>query len=260
MKKPFVSVLMTNYNKSNYLNKSINSCLNQSYKKKEILIFDDCSTDDSRKILKNSKKKNIFTVFNNKKKFKSGALNQLHGTKKLFYLSKGDVIFLLDSDDYFKRYKINYIIEIFKKNKNLKFVQDTAYVSNKKSTFSLKKKKYLYSIWPSFYPTSCIAIKRKFFRDFLKVSYFNLFPHLEIDARICIYAFLKKEFRTIDKVLTIYNLDQFGITSKYKKFSFNWWKKRNDAFNYMYILMKKMNKKFIPSYDYYFTKLINYFI
>ena len=65
MKKNFVSILITNYNKGNYLKKTINSCLIQDYKDKEVLVFDDCSTDNSLKILK--KFKNI-TVIKNKKK------------------------------------------------------------------------------------------------------------------------------------------------------------------------------------------------
>ena len=49
MKKNFVSILITNYNKSRYLKKTISSCLNQNFDNKEILVFDDCSTDDSLK-------------------------------------------------------------------------------------------------------------------------------------------------------------------------------------------------------------------
>ena len=50
-KKNLVSILITNFNKSNYLKKTINSCLIQNFKNKEILVFDDCSTDNSLNIL-----------------------------------------------------------------------------------------------------------------------------------------------------------------------------------------------------------------
>ena len=143
MKKSFVSILMTNYNKSDFLKRSIYSCVEQNYKNKEILIFDDCSTDNSKKILKNFKKKNISIVYNKKKKFKSGALNQLNGTKKIFFLSKGKIIFLLDSDDYFKRNKLNLIEDMYRKNKNYNFIQDIAYLNSKKRVFKLKKKIHL---------------------------------------------------------------------------------------------------------------------
>ena len=65
MKKQFASILITNFNKDKYLNDNINSCLAQNYKKKEILLFDDKSTDNSLKILK--KYKQIKVLINKKK-------------------------------------------------------------------------------------------------------------------------------------------------------------------------------------------------
>ena len=49
-KKNFVSILVTNYNKERFLKKSIKSCLRQNFKNKEVIIFDDCSSDNSIKI------------------------------------------------------------------------------------------------------------------------------------------------------------------------------------------------------------------
>jgi len=258
MKKNFVSILITNYNKGKYLKKTINSCLIQDYKDKEILVFDDCSTDNSLKILK--KFKNITVVKNRKKKFKSAPLNQIHGLCQLFKISKGNIIFLLDSDDEFKKNKIIEINKIFKRNKKINFIQDTPFEALYKKKRLLKKKRHFFSIWPSFYPTSCIAFKRKFFVNFLKVLEKNKFSNLEIDARLSIYAHIKKQFLITKKCLTIYNYDETGITSGYKKFSKFWWKKRNEAFKYMIFLMKKFNIKLYLGPDYYLTKIINLFI
>ena len=105
MNEENASILITNYNKEKFLNNTIRSCLNQNYSKKEILIFDDCSTDNSVKLLK--KFKNLKLLINKKKKFKSGPLNQIYGVNKLFKKSKGEIIFLLDGDDQFKKNKIN---------------------------------------------------------------------------------------------------------------------------------------------------------
>ena len=258
MKKNFISILITNYNKSSYLKKSINSCLKQDFNSKEILVFDDCSTDDSLKILKKFKK--IKIIKNKKKKFKSGPLNQIYGLNKLFKMSKGNIIFLLDSDDIFKKNKLSEINKIFKKNKKINFIQDTPISSFLKKKISLKKKNHFFSIWPSFFPTSCIAFKRNFFDNFLKVLKKNKFSNLEIDARLSIYAYIKNQFFITKKCLTIYNYDETGISSKYKKFSKFWWKKRNEAFKYMIFLMKKFNIKLYLGPDYYLTKIINLFI
>ena len=138
MKNNFVSILITNYNKSSFLKNTINSCLKQNFKNKEILVFDDCSTDDSLKIL--NKFKQIKIIKNKKKKFKSGPLNQIHGLSRLFKISKGDFIFLLDSDDIFKKNKLSEIVKIFEKNKKIDFIQDTPLNSFFKKKMLLKKK------------------------------------------------------------------------------------------------------------------------
>ena len=205
MKKNFISILITNYNKGIYLKKTINSCLIQNYKDKEVLVYDDCSTDNSLKILK--KYKNITVVKNKRKKFKSAPLNQIYGLCQLFKISKGNIIFLLDSDDEFKKNKIIEINKIFKQNKKINFIQDTPLETLYKKKKLLKKKRHFFSIWPSFYPTSCIAFKRNFFVNFLKVLEKNKFSNLEIDARLSIYAYIKNQFFITKKCLTIYNYD-----------------------------------------------------
>ena len=260
MKQKLISILITNYNKGNFLRKTISSCENQSYLKKEIIIFDDSSTDESINILNKICNKNIHVFFNKKKRYKSSPLNQLYGIKKIFDLSKGEIIFLLDGDDFFLKDKLKLIVKKFEHNKEIEFIQDTPYFGKQKRKIKLKKKNHSVSIWPSFYPTSCIAIKRKFFSDFLKNAEFGKFPNLEIDARLSIFAFLKRKFYIYNKTLTIYNYDSFGITSNYKKFSTNWWKKRDEAFEYMKILMKKIKLNFIPSFDFCVTKFIYFFI
>ena len=71
---PLASIIITNYNKSNFLLDSVKSSLNQTYKKNEIIFFDDKSTDNSLNIIKNFKIKNnyklkIITNLKKKKKF-----------------------------------------------------------------------------------------------------------------------------------------------------------------------------------------------
>ena len=230
MKEEFASILITNFNKGKFLKDTVISCFNQNYSKKEILVFDDCSTDNSIKLLKKFRYLKIFK--NKKKKFKSGPLNQIYGINKLK----------------------------FKKNKNLKFIQDQPYLNYKKKYMLLKKKYHIFSIWPSFYPTSCIAMRKNFFKEFLKYVETKKFPNLEIDARLSMFAFLSQNFNIEKKSLTIYNYDESGVTSNYSKFSINWWKKRNEAFNYFIFLSKKLNLRFSKSPDYFITKFINLFI
>ena len=55
-----ISVIVAVYNTEKYLDRCIESLLNQTYKNMELVIVEDCSTDSSRKLLKKYKEnKNI---------------------------------------------------------------------------------------------------------------------------------------------------------------------------------------------------------
>lgn len=49
---PKVSVIVPNYNHSPYLEQRIESILNQSYQDFELILFDDCSNDNSIEVMK----------------------------------------------------------------------------------------------------------------------------------------------------------------------------------------------------------------
>ena len=48
---PFISIIIPNYNHAPYLTERIESVLNQTYQNFEVIILDDCSTDNSREII-----------------------------------------------------------------------------------------------------------------------------------------------------------------------------------------------------------------
>ena len=64
MKRIYASILITNFNKEKFLEKTLNSCKNQNFKDKEVIIFDDCSTDNSLSVIKKFKN---FKLIKNKK-------------------------------------------------------------------------------------------------------------------------------------------------------------------------------------------------
>ena len=53
-----ISIIIPNYNKEKYIEKCVDSVLKQSYMPKEIIIVDDCSTDNSRRTIEKLAKKN----------------------------------------------------------------------------------------------------------------------------------------------------------------------------------------------------------
>lgn len=92
-----LSVIIPNYNNSKYLPKCIDSVLAQDYPVSEIVIYDDCSTDDSRQILMNYAKRypNIRLILPDANKGVSYARDTAIRSCTSEYVTT------LDSDDFF---------------------------------------------------------------------------------------------------------------------------------------------------------------
>ena len=260
-----VSILINNYNNQKYIKKSINNCLNQTYKNLEIIIFDDNSTDNSKKIISKIKNKRLKKIFHYRKKEKSSiSLNQLNAIKKSFEKSKGDIIFLLDGDDYFLINKVKFIVDLFKKDTKLNFIQDNPiYFFPNNNLKIIKKQKIKYftmHTWPYVNPTSTMVFKRNFLKKLLRDISFsnNDFKRVSFDARAFIYIyFFEKNYLCLRKSLTVYTQNIYGYTMKnYEKKNSNWWLRRFEQHAYvkkLFLKKKKFHFKFI---DYYLTYLI----
>ena len=264
-KNILVSILINNYNNELFIKKCIQSCLNQSYKNIEIIIYDDVSSDKSKKYIKNFKSKKIKKIFNKVKYFKSGRLNQLYAIKKSFLKSKGEIIFLLDGDDAFLKNKVKYFVNIFEKNKKLEFLQDSPIYyypkKNLKEKKILRSKKLVFHTWPYFNPTSTMAFERNFFNNFLKEINFSYkkFETMAIDARVMIYVyFFSKNYQILNKYLTIYTQNIKGYTiSKYNYKGATWWKRRFQFHKFVQALFLKKKKVYYKLLDYYLTYIMN---
>ena len=51
--RPTVDIILPNYNKDNFLDKTLNSIFSQTYKNWKLFIIDDNSFDNSKKIIEN---------------------------------------------------------------------------------------------------------------------------------------------------------------------------------------------------------------
>ena len=103
--KPKVSVLVVNHNNAKFIPQCINSIINQTYGNYEIIFFDDNSKDESLKIIKELRRKKNFILIQNKKNSQFGSFNQMNGYYQALKKSKGEIIFFLDSDDFFQSNK-----------------------------------------------------------------------------------------------------------------------------------------------------------
>lgn len=93
MNDPSVTVLMTVYNGGHYIASTIESVLNQSYRNFEFLIVDDCSTDDSMKVVSFYKDERIVVHHNEKN------LGQTKSLNKGLKAARGKYVARIDADD-----------------------------------------------------------------------------------------------------------------------------------------------------------------
>ena len=91
--KPLVSVIMPVYNAEKFLDRAIQSILNQTYDKWELLLIDDGSTDNSLKLIKKFSDPRIRFFVNEKNSGIAQSTNR--GVDE----SRGEYIALLDDDD-----------------------------------------------------------------------------------------------------------------------------------------------------------------
>jgi glycosyltransferase involved in cell wall biosynthesis len=93
---PKVSVVIPNYNHARYLRQRIETVLRQTFQDFELILLDDCSTDESRSILSNyARDPRVRLEFND---VNSGST--FKQWNKGVRLARGEYVWIAESDDY----------------------------------------------------------------------------------------------------------------------------------------------------------------
>lgn len=136
-----ISLVMTTYNGSKYVEEQLNSILNQTLKPDEVIICDDSSTDNTYEIISRfiteNKLSNWILIKN------SQNLGWKRNFHKVINQAKGDIIFLSDQDDIWNYDKIKTIMESFNKEKSAElFISnyDTKYIGDDNVVIKNSKK------------------------------------------------------------------------------------------------------------------------
>ena len=118
MENELVSIIMPSWNTGNFIAESIQSVINQTYKNWELIIVDDCSTDNTDEIVSFYKDQRIKYLKNEKN---SGAAITRN---KALREAQGEWIAFLDSDDLWAPEKLEHQINFMKNNGyNLSFTE-----------------------------------------------------------------------------------------------------------------------------------------
>lgn len=203
-----VSIIIPYYRCKDYISKSVNSVVNQTYKNWELIIVDDENSKDSEFLLNKikNKHKNI-KIFSTKSNSGVGLARNL-GIKK----SKGAYIAFLDSDDYWQRTKIEKQINFLKKNNaDICYTGYTAFYNNV-IKYSPSTPAFMnYNIFLKECPICCssVLIKSKILKHFKFKDYKN-----KEDYDLWLRITKKKiKFFGLNKYLTFYRIRKNSLSS-----------------------------------------------
>lgn len=107
-----VSVIIPVYNSEKFIKETIKTVQNQTYKNYELIVVNDCSTDNSKKIIEEEIKKDNKIKLINLKENSGVAIARNTGIDN----AKGKYIAFLDADDLWEKEKLEKQIEFMSKN------------------------------------------------------------------------------------------------------------------------------------------------
>jgi glycosyltransferase involved in cell wall biosynthesis len=198
--EPLVSIIIPTYNRPQYLQRAILSCLNQTYNNIEIIVVDDNSTAAYKKTIESFNDKRLKYYKNSENK---GAP---YSRNKGFKLSNGEYLTFLDDDDELSNDKIMLQVEKFKSSlvHNLGVV--TCDVAYKRTDLNdVKKNRKQGAIYLDLlkrycvYGTETMLIRREFFE---KINGFDERLESNQEYDLCINLSKDCNFDYVSEVLT----------------------------------------------------------
>lgn len=167
---PKVSVIMSVYNTEKFLSDAIESILRQDFSDFEFLILDDCSTDNSYKILQKYAKKDArIKIFQNPKN-----MGISYTRNCLIAFSESDFIATQDSDDMSFKNRLSLQYDFLQKNPDFAVVSGNNVIINEKGNV-VGKRKYSDDISKNILKKSPISQPSSMFRKqiFYEVGGYN---------------------------------------------------------------------------------------
>ncbi len=127
MKAPKVSVIMPVYNAEKYVSQAIESTLNQTFRRFELLMIDDASTDNSLKIMRLYQDSRIKILENDKN------LGVVATRNRGIRAAQGKYIAIMDADDLMKPQRLEKQVDILCKYPEIGLVSSSAEIINAKN-------------------------------------------------------------------------------------------------------------------------------
>jgi len=207
----FVSIALCTYNGEKFLERQLNSLLEQDYENIEIVAVDDCSTDNTQKILRDyALKDKRLKIYQNDRN-----LGHTPNFEKAINLCKGDYIALADQDDIWEKNKISTMMKFAEDcvmvYHNSDFIDDLdKRIGNK--TMGSEHRMYEGDSCLPVILANCIHGHAILFDSRLKNYIFPFNGKFSHDWAIAFAAFNTGTVKYIDKVLVHYRQHEHSIT------------------------------------------------
>jgi len=212
-KLPLVSIILNCHNAEKFLKKSISSVIKQKYRNWELIIFDNCSNDNTKiEVLKFRKNKKI-------RYFRSRKLFNLYNARNLaIKKAKGSLITFLDADDWWLKDKLDEQVKFLEKNKDINIVYSNLFLFNeKKNNISLFSKNKLYNgkitqlLLNDFkMPILTTMIRKKIFLKYSFDKNYSIIGDFDLFLRLS----LKEKILSIQKPLACYRIHDSNMTTR----------------------------------------------
>lgn len=213
-----VTAIITTHNRKDLLKRAIDSVFKQTYTNIELIVVDDCSTDETSKICKELPLQYIFIK---KEESRGGNYARNKGIKA----AKGDYIAFLDDDDYWLSTKIEKQVKLIESKdcelvycgRKLEIVLSDKVIYKdllpQPINYGDFKKKILYTICTT---TTNILVKKE---ALLEIGLFDENLKFWQEYELTIRLAQRKPFYFINEPLSVYRIDEKDkqrLTNKYK--------------------------------------------
>lgn len=217
--EPLVSIITPVYNAEEFLEETILSVLNQTYKNWELILINDCSKDNSYKIIKKYLKIDKRIKYLKNEKNSGPAITRNNGIN----ISKGKYIAFLDSDDLWYKDKLKNQINFMEKN-NKNICHGNYEMINKKSNvlkkiITNKELTYKVLLKENQIKTSFLIINK----EKINRIYFPNIRHEDFAFFLDILKNNNEKSVRIDEVIGRYRVQEKSISSnKFKSALWTW--------------------------------------
>jgi len=204
IRKTDISVVIPCYNAGQFLTRSVESILAQTFRNFEIIIINDGSNDRiTLQILKKFKKNKKIKIINKKNSGLSAARNSGIG------VSKSKYILMLDSDDWLRLDALEIFYKYLEKNKKVSYVYSNIHLADEKKGVLKKNFNFFEQLFTNQIPY-CILFRRNIFERGFKYDekMKKGFEDWDLNIRLGAKGFYGK---CINKNLFNYNVSKKGM-------------------------------------------------